>query len=394
LFFDTVAYIQIGVDHVQTFVSLERIIYITVAAYCGRFFIAFENYPTLGYRRVCFWDLATTPDGSYAIASYSLDVSVEGMLHCRFIDRDRAALLFTGDGDGTCIVHIYQYADGKPCSLSTSITVPVKDPTKIFTYNNKFSVVAYSPIGSNKMWTATVSANPRDGVVQTLPNQIYKVKVFYDNLFIFTDKWVQYTGDGTSWKVIYYPYASDGSEWTNIQVCSADNRIYIKGPTLYFYANIFGDDAKVLVKNTTIEHNAPLADGSMLEEFEIGEPVYLSGNVFKFNEETRLYETSTDATDCISSVKASGSIREYLGICSGVFHTGEKNIGQDTIEFSTHGDFYVRVDDSDQYELGDVILIDKSILGEDVVITGLIKRMIIGTITAKINKHYVSVMSN
>jgi hypothetical protein len=202
---------------------------------------------------------------------------------------------------------------------------------------------------------------------------------------------VQYTGDGVNWKVIYYPYAVDGSEWTDIQVCSGNNRIYIKGPSTFFYVNIFGDDAKMLVKNTTIIHNAPLDEGVMLEEFELGVPVYLSGNVFKFNEGTRLYETSTDATNCISSVKANGGVREYLGICSGVLHRGDKNIGVDTVEFASHGDVYFKVDDSDNYEIGDIVLIDKTILGEDVIITGLIKRMIVGTITAKINKHYVSV---
>jgi hypothetical protein len=154
---------------------------------------------------------------------------------------------------------------------------------------------------------------------------------------------------------------------------------------------MFGADGDSLVKNTTITHNAPLGHGENLDKFEIGEAVYMSGNVFKFNENTRLYETSTDETNCISSLKSRGTAREYLGICCAKLHRGDKNIGQDTIEFASHGDVYFKVDNSDEYEIGDVVLIDKTIMGEDVVITGLIKRMIVGKVTAKINKNYISV---
>jgi hypothetical protein len=90
-------------------------------------------------------------------------------------------------------------------------------------------------------------------------------------------------------------------------------------------------------------------------------------------------------------VKSKGTAREYLGICCGKFHRGDKTIGQDTIEFSSHGDCYFKVNDSANYEIGDIVLIDKTILGEDVILTGLIKRMIVGKVTAKIDKNMIAV---
>jgi hypothetical protein len=147
------------------------------------------------------------------------------------------------------------------------------------------------------------------------------------------------------------------------------------------------------VRNTTITHNSPLGHGVELDDFELGGNVYLTGNVFKFNEQSRLYETVTDETNCIPSVKASGGVREWLGICCGKIRRGDKkNIGQDTIEFCSHGDVYVKVADSGNYEIGDILLNDGSILGENIVVTGLVRRMLIGQITAKINKQFVSVM--
>jgi hypothetical protein len=155
---------------------------------------------------------------------------------------------------------------------------------------------------------------------------------------------------------------------------------------------MFGADGDGVIRNTTITHNAPLGHGVKIEDFVIGGNVYLTGNVFKFNEETRLYEAATDETNCIPSVKASGGVRDWLGICCGKLRRGDKNIGQDIVEFATHGDVYVKVTDSGNYEIGDILLNDGSILGENMVITGLVRRMIVGQITAKINKQIVSVM--
>jgi hypothetical protein len=128
-----------------------------------------------------------------------------------------------------------------------------------------------------------------------------------------------------------------------------------------------------------------------LEDFDIGVPVFMTGSVFKFDEERRIYQTTTDVTDCISSVKNTGGHREYLGICCAKIPTGMKNIGRDTIEFASHGDCYFKVDNADDYQIGDVVLIDKSILGEDIVITGLIRRMIVGKVAAKISKNIIAI---
>jgi hypothetical protein len=215
--------------------------------------------------------------------------------------------------------------------------------------------------------------------------------VIYDNLFVLFSYYIHYSNDGKSWKAIYYPFYITSNFYNTAKMFIGDSKIYLTNSDNTIYTDMFGADGDDLVRNTTVTHNSPLAHGETLDKFDIGQAVYMSGNVFKFNEATRLYETTTDETNCISSVKSRGTAREYLGICCGKLHRGDKNIGQDTIEFASHGDVYFQVDDSANYEIGDVLLIDKAILGEDVVITGLIRRMIVGKVTAKVNQSFVPV---
>jgi hypothetical protein len=104
----------------------------------------------------------------------------------------------------------------------------------------------------------------------------------------------------------------------------------------------------------TITHNAPI-EGS-ITEFEIGKPVFMTGNVFAKQNST--WSTTTTPTDCICSVKSSGTFREYVGLCA-------KINSDNTINFATHGDCYFKVDDTEQYQIGDTVLYDKSILGDN-----------------------------
>lgn len=153
--------------------------------------------------------------------------------------------------------------------------------------------------------------------------------------------------------------------------------------------------------NTTITHNAPIVES--LNNYEIGSPVFMSGHVYRYGEGTYVEETTS--TDCISSVKSTGTYKEFLGIVVNKHKSGDKvtigdvvkydvEINQETVDFATHGDYYFRVDDSSKYKIGDTVLYDGSIIDDDVPITNKIIKSTIGSITGIINEHYVSVFKS
>ena len=164
------------------------------------------------------------------------------------------------------------------------------------------------------------------------------------------------------------------------------------------YLSSSGSGGKI---NTTITHNAPIVES--LNNYEIGSPVFMSGHVYRYGEGTYVEETTS--TDCISSVKSTGTYKEFLGIVVNKHKSGDKvtigdvvkydvEINQDTIDFATHGDYYFRVDDSSKYKIGDTVLYDGSIVDDDVPITNKIIKSTIGSITGIINEHYVSVFKS
>ena len=163
-------------------------------------------------------------------------------------------------------------------------------------------------------------------------------------------------------------------------------RLYFGGLYLCYFENC-DDDINLL--NTTITHNAPLEES--LDNYVIGKPVFISGNVYKLKEGK--YVDRTDTTDCIPSVKAEGKYKEYLGIVVAKHKAGETVtvgdivkhdviIGQDTIDFATHGDFYLKVNDSWPYQVGDTVLYNGDIVNDEGPMTNKIQRMIAGVVTA------------
>lgn len=64
---------------------------------------------------------------------------------------------------------------------------------------------------------------------------------------------------------------------------------------------------------------------------------------------------SCDSIDCISSVKTNGTWKEYLGICTHVLSTISYDC--DEIKFATHGDYLVKVPDSNDFNVDDTIYI-------------------------------------
>ena len=164
------------------------------------------------------------------------------------------------------------------------------------------------------------------------------------------------------------------------------------------YLSSSGSGGKI---NTTITHNAPIVES--LNNYEIGSPVFMSGHVYMY--EGGIYVEETTSTDCISSVKSTGTYKEFLGIVVNKHKSGDKvtigdvvkydvEINQETVDFATHGDYYFRVDDSSKYKIGDTVLYDGSIVDDDVPITNKIIKSTIGSITGIINEHYVSVFKS
>jgi len=165
-------------------------------------------------------------------------------------------------------------------------------------------------------------------------------------------------------------------------------RLYWNKIYLCYFENC-DDDVNQL--NTTITHNAPLEE--CLDIFELGCPVFMSGEVY--NLKNGNYTKETNTIDCIPSVKSTGTYKEFLGIVVNKHKSGDKVkigdvmkkdviINQDTIDFATHS----------KYKIGDTVLYDGSIVDDDVPITNKIIKSTIGSITGIINEHYVSVFKS
>ena len=134
----------------------------------------------------------------------------------------------------------------------------------------------------------------------------------------------------------------------------------------------------------TITHEAPYVGDA--DEYTIGDPVFASGRVCKYDMDNNTWLYQTGPTDCICEVKAEGTVGEYVGICVGFKED------QHTLLFATHGDFYFNVADSSKYKTGDIVLVDGSVLADDTPITGKITKMIVGRVTGKINKTTIAVL--
>ena len=149
-----------------------------------------------------------------------------------------------------------------------------------------------------------------------------------------------------------------------------------------------------LKSNTTITHYCPIEESmNSINDFIIGAPVYLTGNVYRYDKSTKSFisSTETDTTDCICSVKTNGKWNEYVGICVKI---DEKN---KCITFATHGDYLVRVTDTSCYGIGDEVFVDegelKTLTGQTA-ITSKIRRTTVGIITAKINETMLAVFKS
>ena len=66
-------------------------------------------------------------------------------------------------------------------------------------------------------------------------------------------------------------------------------------------------------------------------------------------------------------------------------------INQDTIDFATHGDFYFKVSDVNNYEIGDIVLFDGNKVDMDLKLTPKITSSIVGKVTGKVGTNMLTI---
>ena len=201
-------------------------------------------------------------------------------------------------------------------------------------------------------------------------NTLLELKTYSDTYPIqiksLSDPTICYNKESDNIKILYYPYKLKDR--------------YV--PSISYVESLL---SKIEVpSNTTITHYCPIEAGEDINMYEIGKPVFLSGHVYKYENNKFISSTATDSTDCICSVVINGTWKEYVGIVTSI---DAKN---KCITFSSHGDYLFYVDDSNIYQVGDVVLYDGRIIDEDYAITLKIQQSIAGKITAKINEHIVA----
>ncbi len=170
------------------------------------------------------------------------------------------------------------------------------------------------------------------------------------------------------------------------------------------YAKLSDLENYQLKSNTTITHYCPIETSiNSINDFIIGAPVYITGHVYKYINNNQIPDlsnfvrwtpsTEADTTDCICSVKTTGTWNEYIGICTNI---DDKN---NCITFASGGDYLVRVNDTSCYSIGDEVFIDNEdnklkVLSGETAITAKLRRMTVGIITSKINEHMLSVFKS
>ena len=138
--------------------------------------------------------------------------------------------------------------------------------------------------------------------------------------------------------------------------------------------------------STTITHYAPI-EGD-IDEFKVGLPVFASGKVFNRVQNEWIPSTVNDRKDCISSVQLMGNHKTYLGV---IVDIDKEN---NSITFASHGDFMFNVEESNLYEVGDVVLYDGRILEDDIIVTSAHLQSVVGKITAIIDEHTLALFKN
>ena len=158
-----------------------------------------------------------------------------------------------------------------------------------------------------------------------------------------------------------------------------------------------------LQQSMTITHLAPIDEELDINSFVIGAPVYMTGKVYIKDWEKNCWNKSSvnDSIDCISSVKTNGTWKEYLGICTSKMdkENGVLSRNCDEIRFASHGDYMIKVSNSSEFKVGDIVYLNENgegklefkVLTEDVVLTAKINNLTVGKVTGIIDETTLSV---
>ena len=98
-----------------------------------------------------------------------------------------------------------------------------------------------------------------------------------------------------------------------------------------------------------------------------------------------IQSTPTDTTDCICSCITTGNSKTFAGIITSI---DSKN---NSITFSTHGDYLFKVSDSSKYSIGDTICYDGSVVDENTTPTIAIQHSIIGKVSSIVDDKTLSI---
>lgn len=206
----------------------------------------------------------------------------------------------------------------------------------------------------------------------------------------------------------------------NLSITTSSNLIQLVpgGPGTEYILTHVNKDQYRLTTTTTSVHIAPINEP--ITSFQIGMPVFTTGAIHMFltspsteeegktvgvfvpvdnsGLEEHVPGTRNPAVECITSLKTSGSWKQFLGICveripKGTI-LGGIEIQQDAVVFATHGDFYFRVNNTDIYEIGDIITFDGNKLSDDLRITTKVIQSIVGKVTGRLDDHILTVFKS
>ncbi len=243
-------------------------------------------------------------------------------------------------------------------------------PIEISDINGLSTTLAGFALSSHTHETITYPVTIKDGTSQGVPlfltgNTQYNRIEITKNVNHSTKVAVGYNADN----ICAYMKISGASTELNVY----DTYVRVKG-NLTVTGTITG-------QSLTITHRAPIVEP--LENYQLGRPVFSAG-----------IQGEVSPTDCIPSVKSSGTYREYLGI---IVKLNEATLGDEehdptpaSIDFATHGDYLFYVNNSSNYNIGDVLTYDGSIIADDTNINIIILTSIVGKVTGIIDEHTVA----
>ena len=225
--------------------------------------------------------------------------------------------------------------------------------------------------------------------------------------------------------------STDGGRYKSCNVWTDITRISAKNVALKYQTYTKTEcDEKFAPKEQshTITHLCPVDESEDINSFVVGKPVYMTGNVYVKDKQNNRWNKSisTDSIDCIPSVKTTGTWKEYLGICTHILpkskENNQSNINEnhdenenkdlnqnsnkneilcqnyDEIKFASHGDYMIKVSNSSEFIVGDIIYLNENnegklefkVLTGDVVLTAKINKLIVGTVTGIIDETTLS----